>query len=109
MPEHVHMLLSEPHHTRLATALNVLKTQTSKQLKEDRTRFWQVRYHDVNIITHRRWLHTLRYIHRNPVKRGLVQRPEDWPWSSYRHWLTGESGKVQIASHWTDAGAPPTT
>ena len=43
----------------------------------------------------------LRYIHRNPVKRGLVERPEDWAWSSFRHYLTGEEGKVEIESHWT--------
>jgi putative transposase len=35
------------------------------------------------------------------VKRGLVERPEDWAWSSFRHYLTGEEGKVEIESHWT--------
>jgi len=34
----------------------------------------------------------LRYIHRNPVKRGLVARPENWNWSSFRHYLSGEEG-----------------
>jgi len=43
----------------------------------------------------------LRYIHRNPVKRGLVKRPEDWLWSSFHHYLTGEEGVVEIESHWT--------
>jgi len=43
----------------------------------------------------------LRYIHRNPVERGLVTCPEDWAWSSFRHYLTGESGTVEIESHWT--------
>jgi len=41
------------------------------------------------------------YIHRNPVKRGLVERPEDWLWSSFHHYLTGEEGVVEIESHWT--------
>src|SRR6185437_11401631 len=35
-----------------------------------------------------------------PVKRGLVQSPEDWEWSSYRHYLTGTEGVVEIESHW---------
>jgi hypothetical protein len=39
--------------------------------------------------------------HRNPVVRGLVEKPEDWAWSSYRHYLTGEVGTVEIESHWT--------
>jgi hypothetical protein len=37
----------------------------------------------------------------NPVRRGLVARPEDWKWSSARHYSTGEKGAVEIESHWT--------
>jgi len=43
----------------------------------------------------------LKYIHRNPVKRGLVERPEDWAWSSFRHYATGVVGTVEIESLWT--------
>jgi putative transposase len=43
----------------------------------------------------------LRYMHRNPVKRGLVATPEDWPWSSFRHYATGEAGAFEIESLWT--------
>ena len=43
----------------------------------------------------------LRYIHRNPVARGLVERPEDWQWSSFRHYFTGADGAVEIESQWT--------
>ena len=34
----------------------------------------------------------LRYIHRNPVKRELVEEPQDWLWSSFRHYLSGAEG-----------------
>jgi len=40
-------------------------------------------------------------MHRNPVKRGLVEQPEDWGWSSFRHYLTGEDAGVEIESQWT--------
>jgi putative transposase len=43
----------------------------------------------------------LRYIHRNPVERELVSRPEDWRWSSFRHYALGEMGEVEIESQWT--------
>ena len=43
----------------------------------------------------------LRYMHRGPVTRGLVERPEDWAWSSFRHYSTGEEGAVEIESQWT--------
>ena len=38
------------------------------------------------------------HIHRNPVKRGLCERPEDWQWSSFRHYRTGMEGVVEIES-----------
>jgi len=38
----------------------------------------------------------LRYLHRNPVKRGLVSNLEDWKWSSYRHYAFREIGIVEI-------------
>jgi putative transposase len=40
-------------------------------------------------------------MHRNPVKRGLVEKPQDWAWSSFRHYATGVEGTVEIESEWT--------
>jgi len=101
MPEHVHLLLSEPPKTSFSGILRALKTQTSKQLKGDRPRIWQLNYYDFNVFTQPKFVEKLQYMHRNPVERGLVEKPEDWPWSSYRHWLSGERGTVEIESHWT--------
>jgi putative transposase len=38
----------------------------------------------------------LKYIHRNPVKRGLVLEPEQWAWSSFRWYAHGERGPVLV-------------
>jgi hypothetical protein len=40
-------------------------------------------------------------MHRNPVERGLVASAEHWPWSSFRNYMTGEIGRVEIESQWT--------
>ena len=32
-------------------------------------------------------LHIVRYIHLNPVKHGLVEKPEDWPYSNYKEFI----------------------
>jgi putative transposase len=101
MPEHVHMLVSEPKRYKLSTTLNVLKAEVSKQCKDGRKQFWQRRYHDFNLLTHRKHVEKLRYMHRNPVKRGLVNEPQDWQWSSFRHYLLGVEGRVEIESEWT--------
>jgi putative transposase len=99
MPEHVHLLVSEPQRTTLARAMQALKTSISKQ--SSYRPFWQVRYYDFNVFSSAKHTEKLRYIHRNPVTRGLVSRPEEWLWSSFRHYLTGESGIVEIESTWT--------
>jgi len=66
--------------------------------------FWQARYYDFNVWSEKKFVEKLRYIHRNPVARGLVNKPEDWPWSSFRHYLTGAEGTVEIESQWTAEG-----
>jgi len=63
--------------------------------------FWQWRFYDFVVFSERKRTAKLRYVHRNPVHRGLVKRPEDWPWSSFRHYATGEIAPVEIESQWT--------
>jgi REP-associated tyrosine transposase len=76
--------------------------------------FWQKRYYDRNVRSVREFGIKLRYLHRNPVKRGLVREPGDWNWSSFRHYAFREMGVVEIESEWTGrdreltaTGGPP--
>jgi putative transposase len=99
MPEHVHLLISEPKSGALARALQSLKTSVAKQMPQKP--FWLARYYDFNLRTEEKHTEKLHYMHRNPVKRGLVNAPEDWLWSSYKHFQSGEVGLVEIESAWT--------
>jgi putative transposase len=101
MPEHVHLLMSEPRHATLADALKSLKQGVSRRLIGDREHFWQKRYYDLNIRDGHQFVEKLRYIHGNPVKRGLCHSPEQWAWSSFRHYATGCECRVEIESEWT--------
>ena len=102
MPEHVHLLISEPERSKLSVVIQMLKQITSQQLRSKHLpRFWQVRYYDFPVWSEAKCIEKLRYIHRNPVKRGLVQRPEDWKWSSFVHYATGRDWVVEIESQWT--------
>jgi len=102
MPEHVHLLVGEPSQSSLSVALQVLKQGTSRKLKaRGAAQFWQRRYYDFNVWSEEKRVEKLRYMHRNPVKRGLVEKPEDWRWSSFRHYATREIGVVEIESRWT--------
>ena len=57
---------------------------------------WQRRFYDFNVWSARKQVEKLRYIHRNPVKRGLVDRPEQWKSSSFRAYCYGEAGPVRV-------------
>jgi putative transposase len=99
MPEHVHLLVTEPRHVKLATALQALKLSVSVQQQE--RPFWQKRYYDFNVWTDRKIVQKRQYIHRNPVSRGLVSAPEEWKWSSFHHLWKGDIGSVEVESNWT--------
>jgi len=100
MPEHVHLLISEPPNATLADAIKSLKQGVSRRLIDHADHFWQKRYYDFNIRDYSQFQEKLRYIHRNPVARELCLRPEEWEWSSFRHYATGCDGRVQIESEW---------
>jgi len=98
MPEHVHLLLSEPKKGTLAKLMQVLKQRVSHAMRRGRRRevsgqlllafpasssglrrFWQRRYYDFNVYSAQKIREKLDYIHANPVKRKLVTHPKDWP------------------------------
>jgi hypothetical protein len=58
--------------------------------------FWQARFYDFNVWTEEKRIEKLRYLHRNPVERGLVQSLEEWPWSSFRWYAFRETGPVRV-------------
>jgi len=55
----------------------------------------------LNIANHRQFVEKLRYLERNPVKRGLCARPDDWQWSCFRQYAAGCEGRVEIECEWT--------
>jgi putative transposase len=101
MPEHIHLLINEPPFILVAQFLKALKQITSRKLRGDHPQFWQPRYYDSNIRGETARSEVIRYIHRNPVKRGLVASAGQYRWSSFNHYATGIRGVVEIESEWT--------
>ena len=102
MPEHVHLLIGETAHATPSIVLHRLKLRVAKRLRRRKRRaptaqmalpfepceeeprsFWQTRFHDFNVYSSGKRKEKLNYIHANPVKRGLVNHPKDWAWSSW--------------------------
>jgi putative transposase len=116
MPEHVHLLITEPEVGSPSTVMQILKQRTARALLPKRKRhdpqqrllfedeperaYWQARFYDFNVWSTKKRVEKLRYMHRNPVKRGLVESPEQWRWSSYRFYSLSERGPVEVNVGW---------
>jgi len=116
MPEHIHLLISEPPNTTPSKVMQVLKQRVSRWLRRNpRTRtnprqlrlpfrqahdfllqFWQPRFYDFNVWSQKKFVEKLHYMHMNPVERNLVTYPRDWPWGSFS--LLREEG-TGVGSH----------
>jgi putative transposase len=114
MPEHVHLLISEPARGTPSTVLKMLKRRVSRLPRrrprrrtsalqrsfqfasspERLPQFWQKRFYDFNVWSRKKKIEKLGYMHANPLKRGLVDDPKHRPWSSYA--LYQQRGEVLI-------------
>jgi putative transposase len=110
MPDHVHAIVRLPADDSLGHFMKQWKQRSSVQIKRhvrdhlpsyasaiDLTEpIWQARYYDFNLFTDRKIEEKLLYMHRNPVRAGLVTSPCDWPWSSARYYERGQSVGVPV-------------
>ncbi|NYF90681.1 transposase [Tunturiibacter empetritectus] len=94
MPNHVHILVSEPKSAPLSLTIQILKQRFSRTRTEDYV--WETRYYDFNVRTEPKRIEKLRYIHRNPVTRGLVTEPGHWQWSSFNAHATNDAHPILI-------------
>lgn len=104
MPEHVHLLASEPIRLDLSKALQVVKQKVARRLlpkcAERGEEFWQRRFYDFNVWSEKKIREKLNYMHANPVTRKLVAHPKDWPWSSWGYYAGTNIGKISIDGAW---------
>jgi len=129
MPEHVHLLISEPAKGTPSTVLQMLKQRVSHKVREmeipeteyeeekpethpqttrmghpDREAhpkthtqpFWETRFYDFNVFTGEKKKEKLEYMHGNPVTRGLVNHPKEWPWSSWSNYAEKGRGLIPV-------------
>src|ERR1035437_8050072 len=116
MPEHIHLLISEPARGTPSTVMQVLKQRVSRRLRRKPRKkvstqqlrlsfpevrpslpqFWQPRFYDFNVWSQKKFVEKLQYMHMNPVKKKLVAHPKDWPWSSFSFYTRKDPGLVRI-------------
>ena len=117
MPNHIHLLVFPQPETSISSMLSRIKGPFANQallylrkhlpelhdgLKvikgQDTTwRFWQAGGgYDRNIYSDDVFQKTLEYMHLNPVRKSLVEKPENWRWSSVRYYQTGMLDEIEI-------------
>ena len=102
LPDHLHLLWTMPAGDGdYATRIRLAKTAFTKSLglgdgrtavrksriQKGEREIWQRRYWEHMIRDDRDFQVRLDYIHYNPVKHGLVERPGDWPHSTFQAWV----------------------
>jgi REP element-mobilizing transposase RayT len=105
MPNHVHTLVESNEGHALADIVHSWKSYTAKAANRLLARtgdFWQREYHDRYIRDAQHLAAAISYIDENPVKAGLVNTPQDWPFGSARR-QTSRTGNSETGS----AGVPP--
>jgi len=112
MPEHVHLLMSEPKVGTPSETIQKLKQRVSRKIRGSESRglfpppsedngqplrsFWQARFYDFSVYSEGKKKEKLNYMHANPVIRGLINQPMDWPWSSWSFYFGEETPLVQM-------------
>ena len=119
MPNHIHTILSALNHnlsdiirdfkrytsTRISGLLE--ETENNRLIKYFSTaaervgrgndyKIWQSGSHPEAIFTNDFFLQKLNYIHNNPVRKGFVDRPEHWTFSSARNYILGDHSIIKI-------------
>lgn len=107
MPNHVHLLAKTYDEFLLSSIVHSWKSYTAHEIKKllgsrgsgetpelpeySENGIWQIEYWDRFIRDEKHYCQAINYIHDNPVKAGLCNNPEAWPWSSYHSGSSGVS------------------
>ncbi len=97
MPNHYHFLIRQDSDTAISKFINALFNAyvqaLNKQIGRSGTLF-EGRFKHVDVDRDEYLVHLVRYIHLNPVKAGLVVKPEKYLFSNYLEWIEQRNGKL---------------
>ena len=89
MPDHIHMVLSTPNVVAVGDVMRLVKGRFANRHNRQTERcgsVWQSRFHERALRNDAALMRAIDYVHMNPVEAGLVERAEDYRWSSAKWW-----------------------
>jgi putative transposase len=120
MRSHVHYILSTDEGKSLPDIMRDFNTHTSREItrlleadsrlqllqvfanaavqdgRGNKYKVWQDGYHPIALATPDFTAQKLNYLHSNPVRKGYVNRPEQWRYSSARNYLLGDESLIKV-------------
>ena len=90
MPDHLHLIIHPLGKYDFSYIMKMIKGSFSRKtnkISAKEGKIWQKGFYDEMITDSLRLIQKLEYLHNNPVKAGLVSSPEEYPYSSYNHYL----------------------
>ena len=97
LPDHWHAIFYPHSPLAISDVMETIKVSSTRQINRARGEsgpLWQGRFFDRALRTVKEYHETLEYIHWNPVKAGLVSRPQDWHWSSVHDYSGSAAGST---------------
>jgi REP-associated tyrosine transposase len=107
MHSHVHLLLRPSERTSLQRTMQLINWRYASDFNKRKNRkghFWLDRYKAIPVESDKYALDLMRYINRNAVRAGIVEKPGDWKWSGYRFYAYGEKNPL-LTPHPTFLGS----
>ncbi len=123
MPDHIHFIIWPYGTATVSDIMRDYKTFTSKRIirqakveniaewvtafeqagretGRSNNKVWQDSYWDENVYTERFLRQKLNYIHRNPIRSGLVEQPANYAYSSFQNYEFGQEWLIEIDRGW---------
>ena len=98
MPNHIHLVLQQVEEKGISIYTGKVLNSYARYFNEKYKRkgpLWESRFKNVKVESNEQLLHLTRYIHLNPVTAFIVDKPEEWKFSSYKEYL-GEKGNCEF-------------
>jgi REP element-mobilizing transposase RayT len=99
MPNHIHLVVTPGEGSNISQLMHSLKLHTAREIGAflgSKGGIWQARFYERALRTPNDVEEAIGYVHDNPIKAGLADRPEDYNWSSYRACILGDPTPIDV-------------
>ncbi len=101
MPTHIHLILKQVKERGVSIFMSRILNSYTRYFNIKINRkgpLWESRFKNVILENDEQMMHLTRYVHLNPVTANLVNKPEQWKFSSYKEFLGEMKDRERICN-----------